>query len=151
MHAFYLSLVAVAALSELASALSPERGREHVRRIAALVTLLVILVPVRGLWDRREALAGELSALFAPRESGTAELPDYAESAEFIFTYAEYSLGIGREGMTVRFQTDEGGRAERIHVTVGACPYNLRRSMEEELTRTFGIPVRVRTEEAREE
>ncbi|MBQ2546014.1 MAG: hypothetical protein II557_06960 [Clostridia bacterium] len=147
MHAFYLSLVAVAALSELAAAMSPERGRDHVKRIAALVTLLTILVPVRALWDRREALAGEVSSLLAPRESEPADA--WAEAAECIFTYAEDECGIEREGMTVRFQTD-GGAAERILVTVRGCPYNLRRAMEEELTRTFGIPVRVTAEEARE-
>ena len=151
MHAFYLSLVAVAALSELASALSPERGREHVKRIAAMVTLLAILVPVRGLWDRRDALAGELSSLLAPPESGTGDVSDRAQTAEFIFTYAENLLGVGREGMTVRFQTEEGGGTVRIFLNAGPCPYNLRRTMEEELTRTFGVPVRVTTEEAREE
>ena len=149
MHAFYLSLVAVAAVSELASALSPERGREHVKRIAALVTLLVILAPVRGLWDRREALAGELSSFLAPPESGTEDVSSRAQTAEFIFTYTENMLGVGREGMAVRFQTDETGGTERILVNAGPCPYNLRRTMEEELTRALGVPVRVTTEEAR--
>lgn len=150
MNAYYLSLVAVAAVSELAAAISPERGREHVKRIAALTALLVILAPVRAFRERRESFAAALSSLLSPAEPDAEEASVGAQTAEFIFAYAE-KLGVGRDGMTVRFQTDEAGEAERIVVTARRCPYNLRRTMEEELSRTLGVPVSVTAEEVRKE
>ena len=146
MHAIYISLIASAALTELAVALSPERGREQIKRIAALVVLLAILAPVRGFWESRDKIAGELADLLEP-DTSAADTSDYAQTAEFLFTYAESTLGVGREGMTVTFQVHEEGRASGIVLHAGPCPYNLRRACEEELTRTLGVPVWVSTEE----
>lgn len=145
MTAFYLSLVAVAALAELASALSPERGREAVKRIAALLTLLVILAPARRLWDDRENWSAAVDDLLAPGGTLTAE-EDRATAAETIFTYGETAFGLNRERMAVIFETGADGVTESIRVRAENCPYSVRWAMEKELTEAFGVPVTVRGE-----
>ena len=52
MNSFVTSLLAVAALAELAGALSPPKARDPIRRIAFLAALLVLIAPIRALCFR---------------------------------------------------------------------------------------------------
>lgn len=142
MSAFYTAVLALSAALEIAVCLSPERMRDPVKRVAALAALLCLLSPLLRLWQDRDVWT-ETFEEFADAAESPVEGEDLTAAAEAVFRYAE-SLGIGREGLRLTFETGEDGHPEAVILETDRCPYALRGRMESELTEAFGVPVVVK-------
>ncbi|MBE6726925.1 MAG: hypothetical protein E7576_17325 [Ruminococcaceae bacterium] len=154
MREWFASLAACAVLSEIADALSPPVWKEHIRRIAALCALIVLVLPLRNMWRDRADLPGAEGLFSVPgaEEGDLASVGREAWSgaAALVFETAE-NLGLEPGRVTVRFSED-GGELTAVRVSAPGSPYVLRAELEETLSEAFGVPVTVEgTERAGEE
>ena len=156
MREWFASLAACAVLSEIADALAPPVWKEHIRRIAALAALIVLVLPVRGLM-RDGAGFPDPGELFAGFDEGAGEdgadgevgREAWAGTAALVFETAE-RLGLDPGRMTVRL-SEEGGVLTGIRANIPGSPYALRAELEGELSEAFGVPVTVEGSERAEE
>ncbi len=138
MKSFMTSLLAVAALAELAGSLSPPKAKAHVRRIAFLAALLVLLAPVRSLYERRGEFFEGTASLARSLSDGERDLSsaDRRLTAGVIFRYAADRWKITPDRLKVIF-TEEDGEIRAVRVEAKNCPYEVRAGMERELKAAF--------------
>ena len=145
MKIWFSALAACAVLTELAEALAPKGWNVHIRRIAALAAMAVLLAPLRDLPGVSRDLAGDFGSLLHAAEPGEPEAEGDAWfcAAELVFRTAE-ELGIDPGSLAVAFR-EEDGALKTIEVTAPRCPWNLRAALESELEAYFGADTEVLT------
>ncbi len=132
MNSFVTSLLAVAALAELAGALSPPKARDPIRRIAFLAALLVLIAPIRALYENREDLLSRTADLLDTDLAFDPASADCRLTAGVIFRCAADKWKIAAERVRIVF-TEEDGAVRAVRVEIKNCPYAIRAELEKEL------------------